>query len=213
METRLPFFDTGTTICLLNCSRSTPYYTGIHECFRKCPPNYYKDPNSLECILAGNTRTAIQKVSTQGVSYAYYARQATSYSEMDLNMAGSGSVSAFLEAQDSVMYLRLRATTQAWISYAPVLFLQAKAMLQCELQFTAPQPRSSAVLAVRLLNPLSVSGCYLFSGFTNSGNYPSAIFTNGYQISVSGSVIDIDGKNIDYWFRAKGTGNIVYDGI
>ena len=108
-------------------------------------------------------------------------------------MAGSGSVSAFLEVQDSVMYLKLRATTQAKINYTPVLFLQAKAMIQCELQFTAPQPLSSAVLAVRLLNPLSISGCYLFTGFTNFGNYPSAVSMNNHRISVSGSVIDIDG--------------------
>ena len=132
---------------------------------------------------------------------------------LDLNMAGSGSVSAFLEAQDSVMYLRLRATTQAEISYAPVLFFQAKAMLQCELQFTAPQPLSSAVLAVKLLCVLSISGCYLFTGFTNSGNYPSAVSMNDHRISVSSSVIDIDGQNLDPWFTAKDAGNMVYDGI
>lgn len=97
-ETNLKFFDTGTNVCRQNCSSSKPYYTVIKECFRKCPSGYYKNPDSLACDQAGSSRTAVSRISIFGKQYAYYARSATSYAMIDLNMTGSGSVSAFLEA-------------------------------------------------------------------------------------------------------------------
>ena len=153
------------------------------------------------------------KVHIQGKPYNYYARSATSYSSVDLNMTGSGSVSAFLEAQDLIMYLQLRATTRAQISYTPSVFFRVKSMLECELQFTAPEPRESAVLAVRLLNAVAMIGCHLFTGFKNTGQYPSAISRNGYGLKIIGSVIDIDGTNTESWFKDKSAGNLIYDGV
>lgn len=209
----MPYFDTGTITCRTSCSPDKPYYTEIKECFRKCPSGYYKNPDSLACAQAGNSRTAVQRVSIQRAQYAYYARSATSYSEVDLNIAGSGSVSAFLEAQGPIMNTRLRSTTKGVVSYTPVIFFQGNVMIQCELQFTAPHPRGSAVLAVKLLNAISIFGCHLFTSFKDSGPYPSAISRNDYKLVISGSVIDIDGQNDESWFTNKNSGNVVYDGI
>lgn len=106
----------------------------------------------------------------------------TSYSAADLNIAGRGSASAFLEMQGQVIGARLRVTTATEISFAPVIFFQGDALFQCELQFTAPRPMRSAVLAVKLLRTVSLAGCHLFSGFKDSGPYPFAIFRNFHTL-------------------------------
>ena len=137
--------------------------------------------------------------------YNYAYNYAQSFVSMDLNIQDPGNIAVFLYTPEVVVSLRLRTTTLSLgeVSYVPVIFSSAHFVVENELQFTAVRPYESAVLAVVLLEKPTFVECNLFSSFTTTESYPTALVLNGFTPVVSFSTVDLQRSNTESWFITK----------
>ena len=80
----------------------------------RCSSGYFKASGSFACELAPEPSEAVHAVSFSGIVYRYLHPRATSYGEVRWNVPDSQepvNVAAFLEAEGSLMYLRLNVIT------------------------------------------------------------------------------------------------------
>ena len=76
----------------------------------RCSSGHFKASGSFACEKAPDPSRAVHAVSFSGIRYRYLHPRATSYGEVRWNVLESQepvSVTAFLEAEGQLMYLRL----------------------------------------------------------------------------------------------------------
>ena len=112
------------------------YNTGGYECFRKCPPGYYRENGQFTCLPADSAVILSLSVRT-GQEFKYFTKRPTSYSRLDLNIGEAESAAAFLEVSSVLMSLTLHVTTLHLVNYAPIVFFRARVLLGCELYYSA----------------------------------------------------------------------------
>ena len=193
-----PFYmeETG---CLAACPGSAKFYfTSDKVCIKKCPSGSFKATGSFACETAPDATLAEHSVSFSDTTYHYMYPRAVSYAAVDWNVGlveSSERASIFLNAEDQLMYLILRTTTEKQnVQYAPVVFLAAHAIISCQLQLTAKNVFDSAFLAIVLLRNVKIFGSYILEAFETPGSYIAAVRKCEHTVTTIQSVFDLDGE-------------------
>ena len=193
--TKFPYTDAN--LCVKECPKDARFYLESDKiCAEKCQSGYFKASGSFACEQAPGPSRAARSVSFSNSIYKYLYPRATSYCEVKWNVPDSQepvSVTAFLEAEGQLMYLRLNvATNDQNTKYAPVLFFAVHTVLSSELQLTAKVVANSVILAVVLLRDTKLFGSYVFGSFEDEGEYHVAETMCGHIAEFVQSVVDLN---------------------